>query len=70
MKKIKNSKLSLNAETLRTLTEPQMKGAAGGWPSAACTLTRDCQTYQGCSFTLDYNGSCAASVTKCTSNYC
>jgi hypothetical protein len=33
MKKRSSAKLSLKSETVRTLTDPEMSGVAGGWPS-------------------------------------
>lgn len=37
MKKIKPAKLSLDAETIKALSEPQMRDVAGGWPSLGCS---------------------------------
>lgn len=56
MKKIKKTKLSLNAETLRVLDSSENKQVAGGWPSQltclGCTGTA-CATQVGCT---DTNG--------------
>ena len=49
-KKRSSAKLSLKSETVRTLTDPEMSGVAGGWPSEITDLPKQstgvpCITY-------------------------
>lgn len=62
MKKIKTSKLSLNAETIKTLTDHELRQAAGAWTNTCLGTACMCTETMG-------NGCATQGYTECLCTY-